>query len=117
MQAHAPAQMGMKQAGIAAHPSGPKAFFLEAPSPTVQFCKLLISEPLIIPEFRRSEKHSKRTQRYTVQNWTRNVFPKPFGAWGTTPMVSAPSSILTLRVSGSSQEAYFPARLWSVSPT
>src|SRR6187399_1520542 len=37
------------------------------------------------------------TQRYTVQNWTRNVFPKPFGAWGTTPMVSAPSSILTLR--------------------
>jgi hypothetical protein len=61
MQAHAPAQMGMKQAGIAAHPSGPKAFFLEAPSPTVQFCKLLISEPLIIPEFRRSEKHSKRT--------------------------------------------------------
>ena len=59
MQAHAPAQMGMKQAGIAAHPSGPKAFFLEAPSPTVQFCKLLISEPLIIPEFRRSEKHSK----------------------------------------------------------
>jgi len=50
MQAHAPAQMGMKQAGIAAHPSGPKAFFLEALSPTVQFCKLLISEPLIIPE-------------------------------------------------------------------
>ena len=24
------------------------------------------------------------TQRYTVQNWTRNVFPKPFGAWGDT---------------------------------
>jgi len=55
MQAHAPAQMEMKQSShtVAGRPGRRRIFALAKEG--VRSCKWLISEPLIIPEFRRND--------------------------------------------------------------